>query len=89
MTVDPKPSAREPLDIGIEVTSGTTPTGTVTVTDGGRVLGTAELADGSATVVVGAYQLSPGRHRLRITYEGDAGHVGSSKTVDIIVRNKA
>lgn len=89
VTVDPKPSAREPLDIGIDVSSATTPTGTVTVTEGGVVLGSAELADGSATVVVGARELSPGRHRLRITYEGDAGHVGSSTTVDIIVRNKA
>jgi 5'-nucleotidase len=89
VTVEPKPSAREPLSVGIDVSSATTPTGTVTVSEGGVSLGTAELADGSATVVIGARALSPGRHRLRITYEGDAGHVASSTTVDVIVRNKA
>lgn len=89
VTIDRKPSARTPLDIDIDVASATTPTGTVTVTEGRTVLGSAELVEGAATVVVGPYELAPGRHRLTVTYEGDAGHVESSTTVEIIVRNKA
>jgi 5'-nucleotidase len=87
VSVDPKPSARAPIDLYVDVTSGTTPTGTVTITEHGIMIGQADLVDGSATIVLAAHALSPGRHQLRISYEGDAGHVESSTSVVIVVKN--
>ncbi|WP_332667872.1 5'-nucleotidase C-terminal domain-containing protein [Aeromicrobium sp.] len=89
VTVAPKQSARTPIDFDIDVTSGTTPTGTVTISEDGAVLGEAELVDGSVTITLAARSLSIGKHQLTISYEGDAGHVESSTTVTILVKNKS
>lgn len=89
VTVAPKQSARTPIDFDIDVTSGTTPTGTVTISEDGAVLGEAELVDGSVTITLAARSLSIGKHQLTVSYEGDAGHVESSTTVTILVKNKS
>jgi 5'-nucleotidase len=89
VSVAPKVSARTPIDFDIAVTSGTTPTGSVTLSEDGTVLGEGELVDGSVTITLAAHALSYGKHLLTITYEGDAGHVGSSTSVEILVKNKS
>jgi len=53
------------------------------------VLGEGELVDGSVTITLAAESLSFGKHQLTISYEGDAGHVASSTTVNILVKNKS
>ena len=61
----------------------------VTLSEDGTVLGEGELVDGSVTITLAAHALSYGKHLLTITYEGDAGHVGSSTSVEILVKNKS
>jgi 5'-nucleotidase len=59
--------------ITVQVTaSGVTPTGTVTVRQGGTVLGTAVLMGGVARVTIPKKVLQPGNHALTASYSGDA-----------------
>lgn len=64
-------------------------TGSVTVSEGARTLGTAALAGGRAVVKLAGTALAPGRHELRIAYPGDAGHAPSSDTVVVTVAKAA
>lgn len=59
--------------------------GEVTVSSGGRSLGTGTLVDGRAVVRVGGTALAPGRHQLRVAYTGDADHASSYDTVVVDV----
>ncbi len=70
--------------VAIEV-SPSTATGTVTVDEGGNVLGSATLASGAATVVIAARTLSIGSHTLTLTYAGDAWHETSTGSVTVTV----
>ncbi|MGH3458794.1 5'-nucleotidase C-terminal domain-containing protein [Aeromicrobium sp.] len=84
------PSAREPFDVDVSVGGGdVTPTGSVTVLVGDRVLGEGELADGSATVVVPDGALRPGRHQLTVRYGGDETHAPSSDSLTVVVTSSA
>jgi hypothetical protein len=56
-----------------------TPTGTVTIREGNRVLGTATLVNGQASIVVST--LSPGSHDLTAVYSSDDSYAGSSSAV--------
>jgi hypothetical protein len=56
------------------------PTGTVTFTDGGTTLGTANLAGGSANLTVTS--LSAGDHTITATYGGDGDFLGSSGSLN-------
>ena len=60
-------------------------TGTVTVADGGRVLGSATLVAGTATVVLPAKALAIRTHTLTLTYSGDAWHTASTASVTVTV----
>ena len=60
-------------------------TGTVTVSLGANVLGSAPLSGGTANVALAAKSLEPGTHTLTVAYSGDASHEGSSTTVSVTV----
>jgi len=64
--------------------SGGTPTGTVRVTDGKTLVGSAKLLGGKATVTV-ASGLTVGSHTLTVTYSGDTAFAASSDTVKVTV----
>ena len=58
--------------VGFEVSGKAgRPTGTVTVTEGDKVLGSAKLQRGVGLVVADTRSLSPGRHTLTVSYAGD------------------
>jgi hypothetical protein len=62
--------------------AGGTPTGTVRVTDGKRLVGSAKLAGGRASVSV-AKDLKVGSHTLAVAYSGDKAFQASSDTVKV------
>ena len=61
-----------------------TPTGTVTISDGGVVLAVVSLSAGSSTIVLA--NLLVGMHLITVAYGGPASMVGSSAQRKIIVR---
>ncbi|KAA1374567.1 5'-nucleotidase C-terminal domain-containing protein [Aeromicrobium fastidiosum] len=71
--------------VTVESSTGTEPTGAVTVSDGTRVIGSAQLAEGSASVSADLAGLSVGPHELTVAYAGDADHEASTTTVDVDV----
>ncbi|GAB6937933.1 5'-nucleotidase C-terminal domain-containing protein [Isoptericola variabilis] len=71
-------------ELDVTVTSdGATPTGTVEAVVGGRVLDAADLADGSATLVVGPF--AKGTVEVEVRYSGDAATEAASATTTIQV----
>lgn len=71
-------------ELGVTVASdGATPTGTVEAVVGGRVLDAADLADGSATLVVGPF--AKGTVDVEVRYSGDAATEAASATTTIQV----
>jgi hypothetical protein len=77
--------SKEAPRIEVTVTAdGSTPTGTVSVLDGGKVLGCSTLSGGSATVVLPPKSLKRGTHQLTVTYSGD-DHVAAGQT-EVTVR---
>ena len=89
-TDEKHPSTREPFDVDVSVEGGdVSPTGPVTLVVGNREIATGELADGSATLVVPAGALRPGRHELTVRYGGDETHASSSDSFTVVVTNSA
>lgn len=74
-------------DVTIVVRGEGIPTGTVTVRDGTRVLGTVALVGGRAQFAL-PDDLSLGVHRLTASYSGDTSHDGSTSR-PVITRVKA
>jgi len=66
--------------VSVANTSATThiPSGTVQLKDGAKVLATATLANGSATL--GVLSLSPGTHTLVAVYSGDSLHAAADSS---------
>ena len=62
-----------------------TATGTVTVSQGGVVLGSTTLAAGAGTVALAAKSLPAGTYTLALTYSGDATHKASTGTASLLV----
>ena len=56
--------------------------GTVTITEGKKVLGTGTLVNGKVTITL-KKPLKPGKHKLTATYAGDANATGSEATFKI------
>lgn len=56
--------------------------GTVTIKEGSKVLGTGTLANGKVTITL-KKKLKPGKHKLTATWDGDANATGSSATFSI------
>ncbi|RIJ71220.1 Ig-like domain repeat protein [Nakamurella silvestris] len=74
--------------ITVVVTGGTTtPTGRVTLLEGGKTLADAALTGGRATVKL-APTAAAGSHRITVTYAGDDGHAPAS-AVSVVSRTKA
>ncbi|MCW2824151.1 MAG: hypothetical protein JWQ91_1068 [Aeromicrobium sp.] len=85
---DPEPtkiSDDAPIDVTVESATGTEPTGDVTISDGDDEIGTAEIAEGAATVETDLSGLTTGQHTLTVDYAGDADHEASTTTVDVDV----
>jgi 5'-nucleotidase len=71
--------------IAVDVTApGGTPTGTVAAILDGRIVGGAELVDGSADVTVGPFA-NPGDKAITIRYYGDAATKEAETTVSVTV----
>ncbi|MBM7517222.1 Ig-like domain-containing protein [Nocardioides nitrophenolicus] len=68
----------------VSVTSARGATGTVTVTEKGKVVGTGTLAGG--TVVVRLKKLKAGKHKLVVSYAGDAAVLPAGGKVKVTVR---
>jgi hypothetical protein len=62
-----------------------TPTGTVTFSDGGSVLGTADVANGVASLALGTTALAAGPHTVRVVYGGDTNFLGSETVTAVTV----
>jgi 5'-nucleotidase len=74
----------EPLSIVVTVKAKGTPTGTVTLSNGGTVMATADVVGGKVTFTLPA--LAPGRYALDAVYSGDALTLGSHTTIRATVR---
>ncbi len=61
--------------------AGRSPSGTVTVSEGDKVLGTAPVTDGVARVVLGATKLAAGTRTLQLSYGGDETNASSTGSV--------
>jgi hypothetical protein len=67
--------------VQVTATSGSaSPTGTVRVVQGSTTLGTAQLANGAATVTIGKKALTPGKVQVRVVYDGAASAFASSES---------
>lgn len=62
-----------------------TATGTVTLSRGGKTVGTTTLTSGAGTIVVPAKALPAGTYRLALAYSGNAGHKPSTASVTLVV----
>jgi predicted extracellular nuclease len=60
-------------------------TGTVSVREGEKLLGSATVTDGAASVAIARKTLKPGTHTLTVTYAGDEQVQGSSTEVTVTV----
>ncbi|WP_269305069.1 ExeM/NucH family extracellular endonuclease [Aeromicrobium sp. HA] len=79
--------ADEPFDVAVTVGSAVgSPRGTVTVSLGDEVLGTAEVSGGAATVTVPADTLRAGRHVLDVDFAGEGRYADSTAKVAVDVR---
>ena len=74
----------EPLSIVVTVKAKGSPTGTVSLSDGGTVVATAEVIGGKATFTLPG--LAPGRYAFTAVYSGDALTLGSDTTIRATVR---
>ena len=73
--------------VGVRVTGPDgRPTGTVTVREGGKELGSAPLYRGYTLVVADTRQLERGRHTLAVDYSGDDTYETASDEVSIRVK---
>ncbi|WP_300683635.1 LamG-like jellyroll fold domain-containing protein [Nocardioides sp.] len=69
--------------VAVSVTGATS--GTVTLTEAGRTLGSAPISGGVARIGLAARSLRPGAHRLVATYAGTGTVSGSSTTLTVNV----
>jgi M6 family metalloprotease-like protein len=84
-TAPHKVKYKKDFDVTANVTAGAT--GTVTVMDGSKVLGTGTLSNGTVKIHV-TKNLKPGKHTLTVSYGGSATHLASSTTVKVKVQKK-
>jgi 5'-nucleotidase len=76
----------EPVQVTVQVTaSGASPTGTVTIRNGGTTLGTGQVSGGVATITIPAGVLPVGTNALAAEYSGDSEVNGSSATFSVTI----
>jgi 5'-nucleotidase len=68
---------------------GTVPTGTVSVLDGARVLGTSTLEEGLGVVTLPKKSLERGTYTFTVDYSGDEHVAPGSTEVTVRVTNPA
>ncbi|MFT4082316.1 MAG: ExeM/NucH family extracellular endonuclease [Nocardioides sp.] len=71
--------------VKVTLTTDDTPTGTVTLSEGSKKIGSAKVSAGVATLTIGATELKPGTHKLTATYSGDTSHEVATTTVKVVV----
>lgn len=69
--------------------TGSDPTGTVTVSKGSQVLGSAAVAGGSASVSIPGTALGAGTHALTVSYGGDSANAAASATTTATIARAA
>jgi Zn-dependent metalloprotease len=80
----PEPSTYgQPHRLDVSV-AGTTPSGTVTATEGGRTLGAAGVSNGRASIALPA-NLTAGSHRISVRYGGDGQNAAAAATITVRV----
>jgi 5'-nucleotidase len=74
--------------VTVKVTSGNgdVPTGTVSLTGGGKTLGAGTLSAGSTSVKIDGRALRPGSYTVTASYAGDSTHAASSGTAILTVK---
>lgn len=96
VTIAPKPAVSPALAASgtpatygkaatVTVTAAAAATGAVTLTEGGRALGSGTLGGGTAIITLGGTALAPGGHQLTVSYPGDAGHTAANTSVALQV----
>ncbi|MBM0125870.1 DUF6801 domain-containing protein [Pimelobacter simplex] len=68
----------------VQVASDAAATGAVTVTLKGKTVGTGTVANGAATIKLKKFKKA-GKHKLTVTYAGDANSLGATTTVKVKV----
>jgi hypothetical protein len=88
-TAPKKVKAKKPFDVSVTVSSlGGTPTGTVEVYDGTKLVGTGTLAGGKVTIHIAKGLKKKGTHTLTVKYLGSANFSASQTTVKVKVKKK-
>ncbi|MDX6371213.1 MAG: trimeric autotransporter adhesin, partial [Nocardioidaceae bacterium] len=84
-----KVKTKAPFDVDVTVASaGGTPSGTVQVYDGSKLIGTGTLADGKVTITITKGLKKKGAHTLTVKYLGSATTAASQTTVTVKVKKK-
>ena len=88
-TAPKKVTKRKPFDVSVTVaSSGGTPTGTVQVFDGTKMIGTGTLSGGTVTITITKGLRKKGKHTLTVKYLGTADFLASQGTVKVKVKKK-
>jgi Zn-dependent metalloprotease len=88
-TAPKKVKSKKPFDVSVTVASSSgTPTGTVQVYDGTKLIGTGTLSGGKVTITITKGLKKPGKHTLTVKYVGTADHLASETTVKVKVKKK-
>ncbi|MBO9523931.1 MAG: Ig-like domain repeat protein [Nocardioidaceae bacterium] len=89
-TVPAKAIYGRAFSVPVTVTAtGTTPTGTASLYDGAKLIGSAALVSGKATFTVAGTRLLPGTHALKVGYGGSASVSASTSAVRAVAVSKA
>lgn len=78
-------TGRTRVTVTVAGKDGTTPTGTATITSGGKTLGTIDLVDGTGSMLVGPFD-TVGDRTLTVTYGGDARTESATGSAKITVQ---
>jgi hypothetical protein len=88
-TAPKKVKSKKPFDVSVTVaSSGGTPTGTVQVFDGTKMIGTGTLSGGTVTIHITKGLRKKGKHTLTVKYLGTANFLASQTTVKVKVKKK-
>ena len=88
-TAPKKVKPKKPFNVFAKVSSaGGTPTGTVEVYDGTKLIGTGTLAGGTVTIHITKGLKKKGKHTLTVKYLGSANFLASQTTVKVKVKKR-
>ena len=88
-TAPKKVKSKKPFDVAVKVASGGgTPTGTVQVYNGTKLIGTGTLSAGSVIVTITKGLRKSGKHTLTVKYLGSASFLASETTVKVKIEEE-